>query len=464
MLRITIFAILAALSSVSAKVYETRFDGTTWNDENWVITTTNLDQGHYQSRISLANGYLGINLAAVGPFFEVDTPVAGDDINGWPLFDRRQTFATIAGFYDSQATTNMSNFYWLWQYGGESVISGVPHWAGLHVEVGGEVLSASVPANQISNFKSWLDIQHGAMYWTYTWTPTSGTAIDIEYAMLVHKLYLNQAAVQLRMTAEEDVKVTVIDVLNGDCAVRTDLVGKGYNNKKPVIWSAVSPHWLPEVTAYIYSTVVGDNYTDTTSRTQYTSESVIGGNSSSIAQAMNVGLKARKTATVSKFVGGASSDAFDDPESIATEACAAAAGQGFAKLSASQYAEWRSIMTPDSVEDYRDPQSGLLPDDPNVIELAITAVTTPFHLLQNTISANALAEVQNDKPIDVNSIAVGGLGSASYAGWIFWVRSLAAYMSMHLTCSLILCTGRRSVDGSGSRSGLPRSRKGHSSL
>lgn len=113
-------AALAALCSCSqAKIYETRFNGTTWDDDAWSITTTNLDQGHYQSRMSLGNGYLGINLAAVGPFFDVDVQVNGDNIQGWPLFDRRQSFATIAGFWDSQPTTNGTNFGWLNQYGGE---------------------------------------------------------------------------------------------------------------------------------------------------------------------------------------------------------------------------------------------------------------------------------------------------------------------------------------------------------
>ena len=55
---------LASLDLAFGKIYETRFKGTTWDDEKWTLTTTNLDQGHYQSRMSLANGYLGINLAA----------------------------------------------------------------------------------------------------------------------------------------------------------------------------------------------------------------------------------------------------------------------------------------------------------------------------------------------------------------------------------------------------------------
>ena len=88
-LRIPYMASLLAGASVShGQIYNTRFNGTTWDDKNWRITTNLLDQGHYQSRMSLANGYLGINVAAAGPFFEADTPVDGDNINGWPLFDR----------------------------------------------------------------------------------------------------------------------------------------------------------------------------------------------------------------------------------------------------------------------------------------------------------------------------------------------------------------------------------------
>ena len=411
---------LTALQWTQAKVYDTRFKGTTWDDESWTITTTNLDQGIYQSRMSLANGYLGINLAAIGPFFEVERPVDGDVISGWPLFDRRQTFATIGGFYDSQPTTNGTNFEWLYQYGGESVISGVPHWAGLHVQVGDEVLQAGVPDDQISNFKSSLDIKHASMTWSYTWTPSSGSAIDIEYLMFVHKLYVNQAGVQLKMTAKSDVKVTVIDVLDGDCATRTNFVDKGYEPVVPMIWSAVSPHGVGDVQAYVFSSMVGDGSSNSSSRTQYKTESVIGGNSSSIAQAMDVSLSAGKTSTVMKYVGGASSDAFDSPKNAAMFGAMSAAEAGYEKMYASHCAEWHSIMPEGSVDDYRDPATGLLPDDADVVELAITAVTNPFHLLQNTVGTNAITAADGNPKLDVNSISVGGLGSDSYAGWIFW--------------------------------------------
>jgi hypothetical protein len=53
-------------------IYNTTFPNVTWDDDDWILSTTELtQQGRYQSRISLANGYTGINVAALGPFFEV---------------------------------------------------------------------------------------------------------------------------------------------------------------------------------------------------------------------------------------------------------------------------------------------------------------------------------------------------------------------------------------------------------
>ena len=49
-------------------------------------------------------GYVGLSVAALGPFFEADLPVNGDNINGWPLFSERQTFGTISGFFDQQVS------------------------------------------------------------------------------------------------------------------------------------------------------------------------------------------------------------------------------------------------------------------------------------------------------------------------------------------------------------------------
>ena len=420
----TLFLLSFLANHVVASTYPTRFPGVEWDNANWRITTTNLVQGQYQSRMTLANGYLGINVAAVGPFFEVEVPVDGDDINGWPLFDRRQTFATIAGFYDSQPQTNGTNFAWLYQYGGESVISGVPHWAGLTIEYGGHMLNASVDPSTISNWSSTLDMQAGTMEWDFTWSPTKQVDLDIAYEMFLHKLYVNMAVVQLRITPrEKGINVTITDILDGDCAVRTNFV-KSSLEQNGTIWTAVRPNGINNVTAYIYSTLVGDKSIDMSSRAQVTDPNVIGTNSSGIGQSVLASLSRGQTTIVTKYIGAASSDAFADPQSVARNASRTGAAVGFSDLSNWNTHEWSTVFPPDSIDNYAIPAKNSLPNDPNIVELQIGSVVNPFNLLQNTVSQNAInmaqASANANSQLDSNSIAVGGLGSDSYAGFIFW--------------------------------------------
>ena len=412
------------------RAYKTRFAGASWDDSHWRITTTNLTQGHYQSRISLSNGYLGINVAAVGPFFERDTVVDGDDIEGWPLFNSRQTFGTIAGFYDFQRTTNGSNFPWLNQYGGESVISGVVHFAAIAVMVNGKVLNASVNPSEISKFSSTMDYHAGIKSWNYVWTPQGEPSIHVGYTMFVHKLHVNQAAVQLRLTAEQDTNATVLDILNGDCAVRTDFVEKDAEEDAQMIWSAVRPNGISNVTAYVYSLLKGDEYADKSSWSQIADGDLIGRNQSSIGQSFSVGLLAGKTSTVEKYIGAASSDAFEDPQEIARNASLSGASIGYRALLDSHVQEWANILTKDSTDSFRYPSNGSLPNDQDLIDEQIQAITSSFYLLQNTVGSNAVAAAGNNQKLTVNSIPVCGLGSDCYGGLIFWDAEIWMFPSL----------------------------------
>lgn len=369
--------------------------------------------------MAIANGYLGITVAAVGPFFEADISVNGDNINGWPLFSQRQTFATISGFFNSQPTTNGTNFPWLNQYGGESVISGVPHWGGLVVDLGnGEYLDASVASDTISHFKSTLDAKGGVTTWEFTWTPTkSGISFQVAYIMFAHKLYINQGLVQLQITPSKDCNVSVINVLDGTSAVRTTFVEKGADGAQ--IYTAVRPDGIVNINAYLYATIQGTAELNASSLKVVSDKPYLGSNASSIAQAATAFLKRGHTAVVSKFVGGASSDGFDDPKAVAKAASLRALASGFHRSLSSHVTEWARVFPDDSVDDYTFPDNGSLPTDRFIIESAITAVLNPYYLLQNTISRNALA-FADDAPVDTNSISVGGLTSDSYAGLVFW--------------------------------------------
>ncbi|KAL8698423.1 MAG: hypothetical protein Q9201_006581 [Fulgogasparrea decipioides] len=401
-------------------LYSTRFENVTWDNAAWQVRTTVPDPGHYQSRQSIANGYFGISVSSLGPFFEQDEPVNGDNINGWPLFQERISFATVGGFFDQQPTTNGTNFEWLNQYGGESVISGIPHWSGIIVDLGDDVfLDASVDPSEITKFSSTLNAKAGVSTWQFTWTPADrhGLSLDMTYVLFAHKLYINQAFVQLQITPSADCEASVANVLDGTSAVRTEFVSSGTDGSQ--IYSAVSPAGVSNVTAYVYATMAASAEVDASTLEQVTDKLYLGANDSSIAQAASASLKAGTTTVITKYVGVASSDGFSDPQTVAKDASLTGLSAGLDQSIISHIWEWSNVFPDDSADNYTYPQNNTLPADPFIVESAITAVLNEYYLLQNTISQNAL-DAANNAPIDANSISVGGLTSDSYAGLVFW--------------------------------------------
>jgi trehalose/maltose hydrolase-like predicted phosphorylase len=155
-------------------------------------------------------------------------------------------------------------------------------------------------------------------------------------------------------------------------------------------------------------------------RARYNNTSYIGGNASSIAQSATAHLTAGKASIFTKFVGAASSDAFQDPQAVAVNASENAANQGFGRLLQTNADEWAELMPGDSVDSYASLDNHTLIQDFNIITLQVTAVTNPWNLIQNTVGANAIKEAGNNTRLDIWSISVGGLGSSAYAGLIFW--------------------------------------------
>ena len=401
-------------------IYNTRFPGYTWDHDKWVLTKKGYTPGHYQSRMSNANGYLGINVADAGPFFEYEQPANGDVINGWPLFNTRRAFATISGFWDRQATTNGTNYAYLLQYGDESVISGVPHWGALTIVLeNGRFLDATVHPSALSNHMTHWDYEQGVLSWSYKWSPrtSQGLSFDIKYSLFASKLHVNEAFVDLQVVPSRDCKVSIVNILDGRSAIRTTFVGSGTDGKS--IFSAVSPNGVKNVTAYIYASMAGSNGVDMSSLKQVSDAPYIGKNDSTIAQAVTANLKAGQTTRVTKYVGGATTDGFPNPKAQAKSACAHAMSLGYDTSLKHHVAEWNRILPRHSVDDYTLPSTGKLPNDPALVEKAIVAVVHTFMLLMNTVSQAALDAVKN-APINVNSISVCGLTSDCYGGMVFW--------------------------------------------
>ncbi|OAA53851.1 alpha,alpha-trehalose glucohydrolase TreA/Ath1 [Cordyceps fumosorosea ARSEF 2679] len=391
-------------TSGANSVYNTAFPGVSWDLENWRLISSVLDQAHFQSRGSVANGFIGINSAGAGPFFEVDVPVNGDNTNGWPLFSRRQAFAGVSGFWDVQ--------------NGESFISGIPHWGGIVLDLGnGTYLDAGVASDTISDYSTTFNYKAGVLSWKYTWRPKGlpGT-FKIEFHILTHKLDINVGVVRMVVEPSVDVSASIVNILEGACAVRSTFLESGSDGD--FIYSAVHPEGLPNTSAYVFATLDFSSGGSVGSAQQTRKEPYLQGVDSSIGSKYNVKLQAYKRLEITKYVGIASTDAFKDPKNQAKSAAEQASKQGFRRLAKSHAAEWAQVMPEEFVDDFR-LDNGALPDDPSIVDDSIMAIVNPFYLLQNTIGENALAK-SSGRPLNENSIAVGGIGTETYAGMIFW--------------------------------------------
>ncbi|KAJ3497470.1 hypothetical protein NLG97_g1874 [Lecanicillium saksenae] len=389
----------------SASVYNTAFSGVTWDLQNWRLTSSVLDQGHYQSRGSVANGYIGLNSAAVGPFFEFDTPVNGENSNGWPLFSRRQTFAGVSGFWDVQN-------------GGESFISGIPHWGAIVLDLGnGVYLDAGVDAATISDYSTTFDYKAGVLSWNYKWSPKGHPAsFKIQYQVFTHKLDINVGVVRMLIEPSADTTATVVNVFDGACAVRSIFQESGLDGN--YIYSAVQPLGLPEVAAYAYATLAFNPSRRVGSPVRTHDVPYMQASDSSIGSSYSVKLAANKRMEVTKYVGIASTDAFKKPKDQAKSAAQRAEKQGFDGLLRSHVSEWAHVMPEQFVDDFR-LDNGDLPDDPSIIDDSIMAIVNPYYLLQNTVGENAIKK-SSGTSLNQNSISVGGISTETYAGMIFW--------------------------------------------
>ena len=191
-------------------------------------------------------------------------------------------------------------------------------------------------------------LKAGVSTWDYTWTPANGNAsFRIAYTMFAHKLRVNQGLVQLNITASQDTNVSIVNVLDGLSAVRTDFVTSGMDDSSSQIFSAVKPNGV-DVTAYVYAAMECSEL-DASTLAIVADKLYIGTNDSSIAQAGTVSLTAGQTTTVNKYIGAASSDGFINPQETAKYASLDAQSTGFYQSMSEHMAEWAEILPQDSV-------------------------------------------------------------------------------------------------------------------
>lgn len=211
--------------------------------------------------------------------------------------------------------------------------------------------------------------------------------------------------VQLEITSSADGDVLVTDILDGAGAQRTVFGDKSFEDDCDMIWTSVKPDGISNVTAYEFSTLdFGHVHRDVVgSRASANHRSYVSQNASTISQEYSVHTKARRTVTVNKFVGIASSDAFPtDTMTTARSAALDAKDCGWKKVLAEHEAAWDEL--------WEDADIIVRGDD----EMQIATRATLFHLLSNIRGGS------EGTGIGDNSVSVGGLASDSYAGLVFW--------------------------------------------
>lgn len=375
-----------------------------YDPSTWVITSTSFSQNTFQSQAYSANGYIGVRVPVEGTGYwrqrNESDPSGQWPTNGWPLFDPRFSASMVAGFYDNQPNTTGVNFPELLP--GESVIATLPTWSTLILQDEKKnTFDVFVDNSTVSHYRQSFSIRNGVVQTKLTWQPAS-IAYDITYTVFTHRTHINLGLASLSVNASTNATLTVLSKLDGAGSWRTTFVDKGDLGNN-TIYTAVRPNGISNVTAYeVAKTVVSGN---SFSLSNTSVVDVHFANASTIQQAfkLQVGFAA---VNMTKYVGIASSDAFHDPFAVARQTVDQYSSQSLKSLLQSNDEAW-----------------GLIWDDGDIVipgdqQLQIAVRSTLWNLMANLLPGNKSTGLGD------HSIGVGGLGSDSYGGLIFWDADL----------------------------------------
>lgn len=408
--------LFGSVSLAASSSYNTSLPGVTWDNDAWTLICTTANNSDWYSQSFVSNGYIGASFASTGPFPYTYPP---SSVTGGPYFNEHVTFGTVAGFFDRQPKTSFADAPWLWQYGWESAIAGIPSWAAIVVDLGnGVYLDSSVPESHLSNVVLKQNYKHGYAQYSYTWMPPSGTHFDVSYLVFADKGYPNRAHVQLTLSASSATEVTIVNLIDGSTALRSDPAGSGNDGR--YMYSAVQPSGVSNVTAWIYSTIDGPGVNETT-LDELSGQPYINNNPSTIAQGATISLVPGQPVNITKYVGIASTDSFPYPLAQALNASINALATGFESAFEDHVQEWDTVLPRTAVTSFADPATGIIPD--TLVERQIATVVAASVLLQGTVSASAVAQVDS-APIDIYGLSVCGLLSDCYGGQRYWDQDI----------------------------------------
>lgn len=358
-----------------------------------VVGTLDFNPIHtYQTQPYVANGFLGSRIPNLGHGYAQDLQTYREaDSNGWPLFNKRYAGAFAAGFYDLQPNTNGSNFPWLNQYGGESVISSIPQWTTLTLSMGNKKLDpAGTNWGKISDYVQNMSYSDGLVTTSYLWQ----NSVRVTYRIVAHRLLSEVGVVEVNLVNEKSspVSVKASDVLDGASSHRTTITSTGFD--KSGIYLTFTPSGLDYVHGIVYSKLLAENDKKISFESDY------------VANSAEITLPPKQAVKITKVVAVVTSDLHPhlDSEGLLAHARSLTQNANAEDLFSTSALAWADVLGSSL--------SVSFPDDPL---LTLTARASIYHLLANT---------RADASGVTSALSVTGLSSDSYGGMVFWDTDL----------------------------------------
>ncbi|UKZ78628.1 hypothetical protein TrVFT333_006374 [Trichoderma virens FT-333] len=360
--------------------------GSSASSDPWILSTNQFIPNRYQSSPYVANGYFGQRLPAEGIGYWVyqDNSTGDYQLNCslaagstkshiWNYF---RILGRSAEHYAHHCAGQLET-------GGESVISGIPDWTGLTVTTeSGQTFKPGIDPSTVQGFMQSFSIRNGIVQTNVTWNPLSDkTTYQLNYTVVAHRARLNLGIVRLDLSADQDVRLKITDILDGAGAVRADFHDKSLESDA-TIWTSVKPSGIDYCTAYLVSTVKSES-------TSNTSLDDLRQAFETRKDVWDWRLKRGDTLTIYKFVGIGSTAAFPtNTLSIVKDAAILARSTSWDELITEHTEKWDAVW---------DDVDIVIPGDQ---DLQFRTRASLFHIL-----ANLLPE---DAGLTGNSISVGG--------------------------------------------------------
>ncbi|WP_435129002.1 glycosyl hydrolase family 65 protein [Actinacidiphila sp. bgisy144] len=345
----------------------------------WTLTSSSYTAQDITTMPFVGNGYLAERLPAVGQGYEGGLGPSGYQLDQQPK--QRLTTSMVAGLYNKGLTSAVPDM--------EYMVS-LPTWSTMALGVDGHTLDAAAPQEQISDYRQRLDLAHGSVDTSLTWTPEDGKATGVRVEVLANRSLEHLGQVRLTVTPRWTGNLDLSALLDGAGA-------QGVSATSRSVATSADTATVRLTTPGNGTRVVETQRLQAGPGTRVSARTAAepSDDTATAGENWTMPVTAGATYTVTKYVGTATSDDPGDPAATAAATVETAVHQGWSKLVARHDADWAALWQP-NIEAAGD--SDLQAD-----------INMSFYTLYSSVRAGSSW-----------SIPPAGLTSQDYNGDIFW--------------------------------------------